>query len=103
MLRPSTLTLPSSWYRRLRTYVSLSFLLMVLLTLFVQSGLADGTLKNISQGLSFLSYSHFSTTDVQTVAHTTEINASQQLVRIPQLDPNQYASVSEYNTWAYSA
>src|SRR5947209_16034677 len=76
---------------------------MVLLTLFVKSGLADGTLKNISQGLSFFSYSHFTTTDLQTVAHTTQINASQQLVRIPQLDPNQYASLSEYNTWAYSA
>src|SRR5438067_4163282 len=33
-------TWPASWYRRLRTAVSLGFLLMLLLALFVQSGLA---------------------------------------------------------------
>ena len=31
------------------------------------------------------------------------MNASQRLVRISQLDPNQYSSADEYNTWAYSA
>jgi len=31
------------------------------------------------------------------------LNASQQLVRISQLDPAQYNSSNEYNTWAYSA
>ena len=30
-------------------------------------------------------------------------NASQHLVRISQLDPGQYASTDEFNTWAYSA
>ncbi len=33
--------LPAAWYRRMRMFISLSFLLMILLTLFVQSGLAD--------------------------------------------------------------
>src|SRR2546429_107570 len=37
----SPVTLPASWYRHLRTIVSLGFLLMTLLALFVQSGLAD--------------------------------------------------------------
>jgi ABC-type bacteriocin/lantibiotic exporter with double-glycine peptidase domain len=32
-----------------------------------------------------------------------QLNASQQLVRISQLDPAQYNSPEEYNTWAYSA
>jgi predicted double-glycine peptidase len=31
------------------------------------------------------------------------VNASQQLVRVSQLDPAQYNSPDEYNTWAYSA
>src|SRR5215472_15099132 len=34
--------LPASWYRRRRTLVSAGLVLMVLLALFVQSGLADG-------------------------------------------------------------
>src|SRR5947209_16761537 len=34
--------LPSSWYSRLRTYVSLSLMLMVLATFFIQRGLSDG-------------------------------------------------------------
>src|SRR6266516_4626653 len=100
----SPVTLPSSWYRHLRTVVSLGFLLMALLALFVQSGLADGTLKDLSKGLSLLA-SQLTSTDVHTVAHTTDIpnNVSQQLVRISQLDPDQYNSSDQYNTWAYSA
>ena len=100
----SPVTLPASWYRHLRTIVSLGFLLMTLLALFVQSGLADGTLKDLSRGLSLLA-SQLTSTDVRTTAHTTDtpINVSQQLVRISQLDPNQYDSTDQYNTWAYSA
>src|SRR5436309_1775353 len=48
--------LPADWYKRLRILVSLGFLLMVLVTLFVQSGLGDGTWQNISQSLSYLRY-----------------------------------------------
>jgi hypothetical protein len=33
---------------------------MVFLTLFVQSGLADGTLRDSGKGISFLSYSQSS-------------------------------------------
>src|SRR5690349_2615276 len=41
-------TLPSSWYSRHRKILSIGLLLMLLLTLFVQSGLADGALQNLS-------------------------------------------------------
>lgn len=41
--------------------------------------------------------------DLQTSAHSSQLNASQRLVRISQLDPNQYSSPDEFNTWAYSA
>ena len=99
----SAFTLPPSWYRRLRTYVSLGLLLMVLVTFCVQRSLADGTLQNISKGLSLLTTSQFSATDIQTAAHISALSASHQLVRISQLDPNQYSSSAEWNTWAYSA
>ncbi|MDQ6645128.1 MAG: hypothetical protein M3Y76_11835, partial [Chloroflexota bacterium] len=97
--------LPSSWYSRLRTYVSLSLLLMVLATFFIQRGLSDGTLQNLSKGLSFFGSAQYSANDIQTAAHVTQgnMNASKQLVRISQLDPAQYSSSAEWNTWAYGA
>ena len=98
----SGLPLHSSWYRSHRALVSLGLLLMIVLTLFVQSGLADGALKDLRSGLSALGQSHFSALDLQTTSHA-QGTASQQLVRISQLDPNQYGSTDEFNTWAYSA
>ena len=98
----TTFDLPHSWYTRRRMLVSLSLLLMVMLTLFVQSGLAEGTFEIVGKSLDILSNS-FNATDLNTVVHVGQANASQQLVRISQLDPHQYASTEEYNTWAYSA
>src|SRR6266699_6612165 len=99
----TTFSLSSSWYRSRRTLVSLGLLLMMMLTLFVQSGLADGALKDLSSGLSAFVQSHGSALDLQTTSHAGQGTASQQLVRISQLDPNQYGSTDEFNTWAYSA
>jgi hypothetical protein len=98
----TTFSLSPSWYTRRRTLVSLGLLLMVMLTLFVQSGLADGVLRKLSNSINLLSDT-FHTSDLSTAAHVGQLNASQQLVRISQLDPAQYNSPAEYNTWAYSA
>ncbi len=103
LARRTAPNLSPGWYRRMRMFISLSFLLMVLLALFGQSGLADGTLRNLSRDLSILGYSQFSTTDVHAVAHVAIVNASQQLTRISQLDPAQYNTSGDYSTWAYSA
>jgi hypothetical protein len=94
--------LHSSWYRSHRALVSLGLLLMIVLTLFVQSGLADGALQDLSSGLSAFVQSHSSSLDLQMTSHA-QGTASQLLVRISQLDPNQYGSTDEFNTWAYSA
>jgi hypothetical protein len=99
----SPLVLPPSWYSRLRTYVSLGLLLMVLATFFIQRSLADGTLQSLSKGLTFLSSSQFNANDIQTAAHVTTLNVSRQLVRVSQLDPAQYNSQSDWSSWAYSA
>jgi hypothetical protein len=98
----TTFSLSPSWYTRRRTLVSLGLLLMVMLTLFVQSGLADGVLQKLSNSINLLSDT-FQASDLSTAAHVGQLNASQQLVRISQLDPAQYNSPEEYNTWAYSA
>jgi hypothetical protein len=95
-------SLSPSWYTRRRTLVSLGLLLMVVLTLFVQSGLADGVLQKLSTSITVLSDT-FHASDLSTAAHMGELSASQQLVRISQLDPAQYSSSEEYNIWAYSA
>ncbi|HKV58190.1 MAG TPA: hypothetical protein VJO32_07905 [Ktedonobacteraceae bacterium] len=94
--------LPHSWYTRRRSLVSLGFFVILALALFVQSGLADGALRSLSKSLSLLSESS-PAFDMSTTAHSAQINASQQLVRISQLDPAQYSSPAEFNTWAYSA
>lgn len=98
----TTFSLSPSWYTRRHTLVSLGLLLMLMLTLFVQSGLADGVLLSLGKSLDLLSNS-FNASDLSTAAHSHQVNASQQLVRVSQLDPAQYSSPEEYNTWAYSA
>jgi hypothetical protein len=101
-VQQTTFTLSPSWYTRRRTVVSIGLLLMMMLTLFVQSGLADGVLQSLGKSLDLLSNS-FNASDLSTAAHSTQVNASQQLIRVSQLDPAQYSSPEEYNTWAYSA
>lgn len=96
------LKLPPSWYTRRGTLVSLGLLVMLMLGLSVQSGLVDGTLERLSKGLVFFSASQTSPITLSTALQPGE-NASRQLVRISQLDPNQYSSSSEFSTWAYSA
>jgi hypothetical protein len=98
----TTFSLPHSSYTLRRTLVSLGLLIMMMLTLFVQSGLADGVLQSLGKSLDLLSNS-FNASDLSTAAHSPQVNASQQLVRVSQLDPAQYSSPEEYNTWAYSA
>jgi hypothetical protein len=89
----------------LRSLVSLGFLLMLGLSLLGTSTLGGGTLQHIIQSLSLLTQSqHVSNTNISLAAHSTfTADASQQLARISQLDPNEYASNAEFNTWAYSA
>src|SRR5258708_34742408 len=50
----SALPLHSTWNRSHRALVSLGLLLMIVLTLFLQSGLADGELNDLSSDFSAL-------------------------------------------------
>lgn len=99
-------TLPSSWYTRRRTLISLAFLLMTLLTLFVQAGLTDGLQAQIARSITFLSYNP--PTDLHTEPHAAEyttnpLTASQLLVRVDSADRNQYSNNDQYGTWSYSS
>src|SRR5579859_5705522 len=64
----TSFSLPRSWYTRRRMLVSLGLLLMTMLTLFVQSGLADGALQNLGKSLNLLNNS-FNASDLSTAAH----------------------------------
>lgn len=101
-----TLTLPSSWYSRHRKILSVGLLLMLLLALFVQSALADGTLQNLGRGIgiSFLSYSQ--PIDIEPVAHpapSSGSTASMRLVRVDSAARNQYYSDYQWQVWSYSS
>ncbi|HKV59872.1 MAG TPA: hypothetical protein VJO32_16390 [Ktedonobacteraceae bacterium] len=102
LLPPAGFNLSHSWYMRRRTLVSLGFFVLLALALFVQSGLADGALRSLGKSLNLLADSA-PALDMSTTAHSAQIDASRQLVRISQLDPAQYSTPAEFNTWAYSA
>jgi hypothetical protein len=114
--RPNPLpvfTLPSSWYTRRRSLVSLGFLMMIVLTLFVQDALADGTLQHLSNGLnlSFLSYSQPQANSLEPASPLAPTpppapptpTASQRLVRVDSGAVNQYATAYEHDVWEYSS
>ena len=98
---------PSVWYSRRRTLVSLVFLIMVLLTLFVQSGLADGALQNLSKTFTFLSVTQAS--DYQTAAQAqaqgpnASLTASQRIVRVDSASAAQYYNSYQLNVWSWSS
>ena len=96
-----TFTLSSSWYNRHRTLVSISFLLMLFFGLFIQSGLADGTLQHLSRSFSF--FSAYQSTDLQTVAHPVTLTASARLVRVDSASRNQYYNDYQLQVWSYAS
>lgn len=76
---------------------------LLLLVLFAQTGLVKRTLSVIKTA-SFSSAPQLATSEFNPAAHSAaDINASKTLVRLSQLDPHQYTSQAEFDTWAYSA
>jgi hypothetical protein len=94
-------SLPPSWYTRRRTIVSLSFLLMLFLTFFLQSGLADGALQNLSH--SFSLFGTYQANDIKTVAHPLALTASTRLVRVDSAMRNQYYTDYQWQVWSYAS
>src|SRR5438270_11811246 len=88
-----TFTLPSTWYARRRTFVSVSFLLMLFLALFMQNALADGALQSVGKGLSFLNslqLSEINISDIKTASNPLTMIASMRLLLIDSVLRNQY-------------
>lgn len=101
------LRLPSSWYRHRRMFLSGAFLIMVVITLFVQSGLADGAFQRLSQGIRSLNVSqHLAGFDINTALPPLPpmpFSASANVVRIDSADRNQYYSDYQWHVWSFSS
>jgi arsenate reductase-like glutaredoxin family protein len=85
------------------TLFTLGTLSFLLVGLFILSGMASQTLNTIKTVGISTTPQFFSSELNPAAQRTTNINASKSLARLSQLDANEYASQSEYDTWAYSA
>ncbi|HEX7733348.1 MAG TPA: C39 family peptidase [Ktedonobacteraceae bacterium] len=85
------------------TLFTLGGLSLLLIVLFALNNIAGQSLAGIS-GFGISTVPQIFISSLNPMAHqATNINASKALARISQLDLNEYASQSEYDTWAYSA
>lgn len=85
------------------TLLALGALSTLLVALFVLSGLASQTLNTI-QTVGIATAPQFVISALNPAAqHNANFNASRSLTRLSQLNASEYASQSEYDTWAYSA
>lgn len=99
-------TLSSSWYIRRRTLVSAGFLLMLFLALFMQSGLADGAIQSLSNGLSFLSSNQsaeLKSLDIKAAAHPPPLSADARLMRVDSAARNQYYTDYQWHVWSFAS
>lgn len=100
---PFHISLPTSWYRRRRTIVSIGLLLMLLLTLFLQSGLADGALQGLRRGIALLNLAqHTSAFDLST-STILDGSPSSRIVRVDSADRGQYYTDYQWHVWSYSS
>jgi hypothetical protein len=101
---PFHVSLTASWYRRRRTIVSIGLLLMLLLTLFLQSGLADGALQGLKSGMTLFNLDqHTSAFDMSTSSLPQVGTASTRIIRVDSAARNQYYSDYQWQVWSYSS
>jgi hypothetical protein len=93
--------LPSGWYTRRRTLVSLSFLLMLFLALFLQNGLADGAFSGLSHSFSLLG--NYQSNVFSAAAQPPALTASRRLARVDSANRGQYYSGYQFQVWSYAS
>jgi hypothetical protein len=77
---------------------------MLLLTLFLQSGLADGALQSLRRGIALLNLAqHTSALDLSTSSLPLDGSASSRIVRVDSADRRQYNSDYQWQVWSYSS
>jgi len=96
-------SLPASWFRRSRTLISTALLVMAVLTLFVQSGLADGALQKLANGIGINPSQHLASFDINTSLPPIPYSATADVVRVDSAVRNQYYSDYQWQVWSYSS
>lgn len=94
--------LTQRWYNRRRTMVSLGFLLMLLLGLFIETGAAGDAFHTLTAGIN-LAGSQSPTFDLQTAFQPIPFSASARIVRVNSALRNQYYTDYQYQIWSYSS
>lgn len=99
--------LPSAWYTRRRILISFGFLAMIVLTLFFQNTLTEGTLQTLSSSLniSLLNNqfdSHTAKNSTTTIV-SSPLTASERLMRVDSSARNQYYTAYQWQVWSYSS
>lgn len=94
--------LPHSWYNRQRTVVSLGLLIMLLIGVLIQTGVAGDVFHSLTQGLS-LSGSQAYGDNVQPSFQPIPFSASARIVRVDSALRSQYYTDYQYQVWSYSS
>jgi len=98
---PRVMPLSSSWYTRRRTLFSIGLLLMILLALLLQGGIAGDVLQNLTRSLSLLNLQQ--ATGIHFVPHLVPLTPSQLVTRGDSAARDQYNSDYEWKVWSYSS
>jgi hypothetical protein len=98
---PRVMPLSSSWYIRRRVLFSVCLLLMVLLALLIQGGIAGEVLQDLTRSLSLLNIPQ--ATGIRFVPHLVPLTPSQLIVRGDSAARDQYNSDYEWQFWSYSS
>jgi Peptidase_C39 like family len=96
-------SLPTAWFRRSRSLISAALLVMAMLTLFVQTGLADGALQQLAHGLGINPSQHLASFDLNTALPPIPFSATANVVRVDSADRGQYYTDYEWQVWSYSS
>ena len=84
--------------------VSTGLLLMLLLTLFLQSGLADGALQGLKRGIALFNLAqHSSAFDLSTSSLPLDGSASSRIKRIDSAIRGQYYTNYQWQVWSWSS
>lgn len=95
--------LPASWFRRRRSLISMALMMMAVLALFVQSGLADGTLQKLANGLGINPSQQLASFDINTALPPIPFSAAANVVRVNSAARDQYYTDYQWQVWSYTS
>jgi hypothetical protein len=93
--------LPHSWYNRRRTVVSLGLLIMLVIGVLIQTGVAGDVFHTLTQGISLDTQVYGD--NVQPSFQPIPFSASARIVRVDSASRAQYYTDYQYQVWSYAS